>query len=159
MHYFIGHNCASPRSETRYLAVTGAHITHILRDTLEDNTSGYFNIPAEYLKAHHIFPLEVESDPYRDWVKSRVQLARSYFNAGRVYMAQVENVRCRLAGYAYMARFETVLDLIERDDYLLRARYPERKTLAAGVKMCWSAFSSASKERSPRTKSRTLTVR
>ena len=159
MHYFIGHNCASPRGEARYLAVTGAHITHMLRDTLEDNTAGYFNIPGEYLEAHHISPLEVESDPYRDWVKSRVQLARSYFKAGRDYMAQVENIRCRLAGYAYMARFETVLDLIEQDDYLLRARYPERKTLAAGARMCWSTLSSALNERSPQAKSRTLTVR
>jgi Squalene/phytoene synthase len=159
MHYFIGHNCDSPCGEARYLAVTGAHITHMLRDTLEDNAAGYFNIPSEYLKAYHITPLEVESDPYRDWVKSRVQLARSYFKAGRDYMAQVKNFRCRIAGYAYIARFETVLDLIERDDYFLRARYPERKTLAAAVQMCWSTFSSALNERSPQAKSRALTVR
>ena len=159
MHYFIGYNCASPRDESRYLAVTGAHITHMLRDTLEDNAAGYFNIPGEYLESHHISPLEVESDPYRDWVKSRVQLARSYFKAGRDYMSQVENVRCRLAGYAYMARFETVLDLIEQDDYLLRARYPERKTLAAALQMGWSTLSSAWNERSPQAKSDPLTVR
>ena len=159
MHYFIGHNCAFPRGEARYLAVTGAHITHMLRDTLEDNAAGYFNIPGEYLEAHHISPQEIESDPYRDWVKSRVQLARSYFNAGRDYMSQVENVRCRLAGYAYMARFETVLDLIEQDDYLLRARYPERKTLAAALQMGWSTLSSALKARSPQAKSDPLTAR
>ncbi len=147
MHYFIGHNCHSPCGEARYLAVTGAHITHMLRDTLEDNAAGYFNIPAEYLKAHHISPLEVGSDPYRNWVKSRVQLARSYFKSGRDYMAQVENVRCRLAGYAYMARFETVLGLIEQDNYLLRARYPECKTLNAAAQMCWSTLSSALNEK------------
>jgi hypothetical protein len=159
MHYFIGHNCSSPRGEARYLAVTGAHITHMLRDTLEDNAAGYFNIPGEYLEAHHISPLEVESDSYRDWVKSRVQLARSYFKAGRDYMAKVESFRCRLAGYAYMARFETVLDLIEQDDYLLRARYPERKTLTTAAQMCWSTLSSALNERSPQGKSDPLTAR
>ena len=30
MHYFIGHNCAAPCDENRYLAVSGAHITHML---------------------------------------------------------------------------------------------------------------------------------
>ena len=159
MHYFIGHNCTSPRGEARYLAVTGAHITHMLRDTLEDNAAGYFNIPGEYLKAHHISPLEVGSDPYRGWVKSRVQVARSYFKAGRDYMTQVENVRCRLAGYAYMARFETVLDQIEQDNYLLRARYPECKTLAAAARMCWSTLSCALNQRSPQAESDALTVR
>ncbi len=29
LHYFIGHNCASPHGEIRYMAVTGAHITYI----------------------------------------------------------------------------------------------------------------------------------
>ena len=47
MHYFIGHDCASPLGPTRYLAVTGAHITHMLRDALEDVEAGYYNLPAE----------------------------------------------------------------------------------------------------------------
>ena len=159
MHYFIGHDSYSPGGESRYLAVTGAHITHMLRDTLEDNAAGYFNIPAEYLDANHISPLDVASDPYRDWVESRVQLARSYFKAGRDSMARVESVRCRLAGYAYLARFEAVLDSIERDDYLLRANYKECKTLAAGARMSGSTLSSAFNERSPQAKSGALTVR
>ena len=159
MHYFIGHNSCSPAGETRYLAVMGAHITHMLRDTLEDNAAGYFNIPGEYLKANHISPLEVGSLPYRNWVKSRVHLARSYFKAGRDYMSQVESFRCRLAGYAYMARFEAVLDSIERDDYLLRARYQECKTLMAGARMAGSTICSALNERSPQTKSGALPVR
>jgi len=159
MHYFIGHDSYSPNGESRYLAVTGAHITHMLRDTLEDNTAGYFNIPAEYLNANHISPLEVASDPYRDWVRSRVQLARSYFKAGRDNMSRIESVRCRLAGYAYLARFEAVLDSIERDDYLLRADYKECKTLAAGIRMSGSTLFSAFNERSPQAKSGALTVR
>ena len=159
MHYFIGHNSFSPAGDVRYLAVTGAHVTHMLRDTVEDNVAGYFNIPGEYLKANHISPLDVAGVSYRNWVKSRVKLARSHFNAGRDYMARVENLRCRLAGYAYMARFEAVLDSIERDDYLLRAQYQECKTPMAGARMGWSTLCSALNERSPQAKSDALTVR
>ena len=49
LHYFIGHHAAAPSSELRYLAATGAHITHMLRDTVEDTTAGYYNIPGDYL--------------------------------------------------------------------------------------------------------------
>jgi phytoene/squalene synthetase len=47
--YFIGHGQPTPQNRARYLAATGAHITHMLRDTLEDLQEGYFNIPCEYL--------------------------------------------------------------------------------------------------------------
>ncbi len=131
LHHFIGHCCYSPRNEARYWAVTAAHITHMLRDTIDDIQAGYFNIPREVLDANHITPQDIKSDAYRAWVRSRVELARTYFNAGRVYLNQVENARCRLAGLAYSARFECVLDLIEKDGYILRAAYPERKGLGA----------------------------
>ena len=36
IHYFIGHDDFSPHDETRYLAVSAAHITHMLRDTFDD---------------------------------------------------------------------------------------------------------------------------
>jgi hypothetical protein len=48
-------------------------------------------------------------------------------------MAQVKNLRCRLAGYAYTARFEWMLQAIERDNYRLRSAYPERKSLGAAL--------------------------
>jgi len=129
LHYFIGHGCYSPQNEARHLAVTAAHITHMLRDTMDDIQAGYFNIPHEVLDANHISPQDVQSDAYRAWVRSRVQLARAYFKTGREYLNRVENPRCRLAGFAYTARFECVLDSIEREDFLLRAAYPERKSL------------------------------
>lgn len=131
MHYFIGHRCYSPRNEARYLAVTAAHITHMLRDTFDDIPAGYFNIPREVLEANHISPQDVTSVAYRTWVRGRVQLAREYFKNGKEYLGQVENLRCRLAGYAYVARFEGVLDSIEREGYVLRPSYPERKGLGA----------------------------
>jgi phytoene/squalene synthetase len=142
MHHFIGHGCYSPQNETRYLAVTAAHITHMLRDTFDDIQAGYFNIPREVLDANHITPKDIQSDAYRAWVQSRVQLARMYFKAGREYLNRVEDPRCRLAGFAYTARFECVLDSIEREGYLLRAAYPERKGLGSIMRAGGSIFPS-----------------
>ena len=127
LHYFIGHNNASPQGEMRYLAVTGAHITHMLRDAVEDARAGYYNIPREVVAAHGIAPWDVGSKAYRDWVKESTQKARACFRIGRDYLAQVENLRCRIAGYAYIRHFEMVLNCIEREGCLLRAEYPERK--------------------------------
>lgn len=142
MHYFIGHGCYAPYSEARYFAVTAAHITHMLRDTFDDIQAGYYNIPREVLIANHITPEDVASDAYRAWVKNRVQLARDYFKAGREYLAQVQNPRCRLAGFAYAARFEWLLDTFEREGYLLRPQYLERKSIRTGLHMMTSALSS-----------------
>ena len=142
MYYFIGHDDPSPHHEARYLAVTAAHITHMLRDAFEDVETGYFNIPREYLQSHGCSPEDVKSQAYREWVSGRVQLARMYFNAGRACTAKVKNLRCRLAGYAYTARFEWMLRAIERDNYYLRPEYPERKSLRAGLWMSWLTLAS-----------------
>jgi phytoene/squalene synthetase len=142
MHYFIGHCCYSPHDETRYLAVTAAHITHMLRDTFDDVQAGYFNIPREVLDANRLTPFDVESKAYRSWVKSRVTLARKYFHAGRDYLSRVQNPRCRLAGFAYTARFEWLLDTFEKEGYILRPQYDERKSLRTGLRMVTSALSS-----------------
>jgi phytoene/squalene synthetase len=142
MHYFIGHCCYAPHDETRYLAVSAAHITHMLRDTLDDVQAGYYNIPREVLEANHIQPQDIQNRAYRNWVKSRVQLARKYFQAGREYLARVQNPRCRLAGFAYTARFEWLLDTIEREGYFLRPEYSERKSLGTGLRMSLNILSS-----------------
>ena len=144
MHYFIGHNSPSPRSEARYLAVTAAHVTHMLRDTYCDVQAGYYNIPREVLEASHIQPQDIQSRPYRTWVQSRVELAHKYFRAGRQYLARVEEPRCRLAGFAYTARFEWLLDTIEREGYSLRPQYSERRSIGTGLRMSWRALSSSS---------------
>lgn len=140
LHYFIGHDCASPMNEARYQAVTAAHITHMLRDAVEDTENGYYNIPRNYLEARGIGPTDINSPSYRDWVQGRVKLARKLFAGGRHNLAKVENARCRLAGYAYIARFEIVLDAIEKDNYWLRAAYPERKSKRAALKMSAAAI-------------------
>ncbi len=135
IHYFIGHDHFSPQDGTRYMAVSGAHIAHMLRDTFDDAQIGYYNIPRELLEANHIGPLDVDNDAYRSWVKSRVGLARSYFDAGKRYLARVENSRCRLACFAYISRFEWLLDTLEREGYLLRPQYRERKSLGTALQM------------------------
>lgn len=143
LHHFIGHGDPARRGAERYLAVTAAHITHMLRDALEDAQAGYFNIPGEALQARRISAGDLQSRAYREWVCRRVQLAHCYFAAGRAYLAQVKSLRCRLAGYAYIARFEYVLGLIARDAYCLRCAYPERKTLRAALWMGWRTLASA----------------
>ena len=135
MHYFIGRGCFSPQGELRYQAVMGAHITHMLRDALEDVEAGYFNIPREIVESCGIQPGDVGSQAYRDWVKARVSRARACFKAGRGYLTRLESARCRIAGFAYMHRFEIVLDSIEREGYRLRAAYPERMGFGRGVEM------------------------
>lgn len=156
LHYFIGHRCPAPRSQARDLAATGAHIVHMLRDTFEDTGAGYFNIPREFMEGHGITPQDVNSQPYRAWVRHRVQLARTCFEAGREYLAQVENIRCRLAGHTYMARFEWLLDVIEKDGYCLRSEYRERKSLRTGLRMSGLALTSALTHRGPGAASRVL---
>ena len=142
MHHFIGHCDYSPRDETRYLAVTGAHITHMLRDTFDDVQAGYYNVPREVLESNHIRPQDLQSQAYRAWVRSRVQSARQCFNAGKEYFSRVENKRCRLAGFAYTARFEWLLDTIEKEGYSLRPEYNERKSFGKGLQMGFLTLSS-----------------
>jgi phytoene/squalene synthetase len=135
LHYFIGHGAFAARDERRYRAVSAAHITHMIRDTYDDVRAGYFNIPREVLKAGRIGPQDVNSAAYRAWVKSRVRLARGYFKAGRVYSRQIQSLRLRLAGFAYTARFEWLLNTIEKEGYILRPQYNERKSMGAGMRM------------------------
>jgi phytoene/squalene synthetase len=138
------------------MAVTAAHITHMLRDALEDVENGYYNIPSEYIATRGITPEDVKSQAYRDWVCGRVQVARGYFKMGRECTAQVKNLRCRLAGYAYTARFEWMLDAIERDNYCLRSEYPERKSLRTGLWMIWTTVTSMFASLSIKAESRKL---
>lgn len=149
LHYFIGCDQYAPNDTTRYLAVSAAHVTHMLRDAAEDLAAGYYNIPREYLETYGISPWDMSSSAYRRWVRERVQLAQDGFRAGKVYLAQVENWRCRLAGYAYMARFEGVLTAISREGYQLRPAYNERKTVRGGLRIGASVLSLMLRNRPP----------
>jgi hypothetical protein len=158
LHYFIGNRCGSPQNEMRYLAATGAHITHMLRDTYDDIAVGYFNIPREVVDAGDIEPRDVQSPTYRAWVLQRAGQARECFRAGRAYLAQVQNPRCRMAGHAYIARFEAVLDVIERDGYRLREAYPECRALSTGIRAGFAVLSEALYPHLPTARPRRLSV-
>lgn len=143
LHHFVGSSHPAPSDPRCYLAATGAHIAHMLRDTHEDLAAGYINIPSEVLDEHLLEPDDFAAPAYRHWVRDRVEQARANFIAGRAYLARVPSFRCRLAGYSYIARFEGVLDLIERERFILRRAYPEIKGLAATLGMVGSVLASA----------------
>jgi hypothetical protein len=159
LHAFIGRDCAAPHGELRYQAVSGAHITHMLRDTLDDARTGYYNLPRDMATANGIAPWDVQATAYRDWVQMRVHQARECFRLGRIALSQVECLRCRIAGYAYMRRFEQVLDCIEREEYLLRAEYTERKHPARALELTGWALWMALKVHRPARLGSPLTVR
>jgi phytoene/squalene synthetase len=135
MHYFIGNAAAAPHDETRYMAVTGAHIVHMLRDTYADVRAGYFNVPREVLEASSIGPADFRCDAYRAWVRERVELAQACFNGGLSYFANVQSRRHRLAGIAYMARFEWLIEALEQNGFTLRSAYAEQRSLATELRM------------------------
>ncbi|MBP8947678.1 MAG: squalene/phytoene synthase family protein [Candidatus Promineofilum sp.] len=154
LFHFIGHDRQPSRAPARYRAVRGAHLIHMLRDTVEDAAAGYCNIPAEYLAAHGLRPpltaADLETPAFRAWVEARVRLAREEFAAGRAILAGLGSRRCCLAGAAYIARFEWLAGAIERDGYRLRESYPERKSLPAGYWMARQTVGILSAQRQTR---------
>lgn len=141
LQYFIGNGHPYPDTEDRYLASEAAHIAHLLRDTSLDTTDGFINIPREYLETHGIGPKDVDSPPFQAWVQGRVEQARKYFHEGKRYIEELEVLRCKIVGYWYCTRFEAVLDTIERDDYILRSAYDERRKLSTWLKIAWLVIS------------------
>jgi phytoene/squalene synthetase len=142
IQYFIGNGQAYPNADNHYLAATAAHITHMLRDMSEDLAEGFVNIPQEWLEAHNISmdtndirPEDVTNPPFRAWVQSQVEQAREYFGRGKRYLDELDVLRCKIAGYWYSARFECVLDAIERDGFVLRTQYGVRRKSSTWFKM------------------------
>jgi phytoene/squalene synthetase len=137
IQYFIGNGHPYPDGDRRLLAAEGAHIAHLLRDTVQDTADGYINIPADYLETHNIQAENVDRPPYRAWVRSRVEQARLNIEEGKRYLDELEVLRCKIAGYWYCARFEGVLDRIEADGYVLRDEYGERRKVYTWIKIIW----------------------
>jgi phytoene/squalene synthetase len=135
LQYFVGNGYPYPQTDDRLLAAEAAHITHLLRDMAADTDEGFINIPKEFLDKYEIGPLDVKSEPYRNWVRSRVELSRDYFEKGKRYLDSLGVLRCKLAGYWYCARFEGVLDTIESDGYVLRTDYSERRNVSTWLEM------------------------
>lgn len=137
LQYFIGNGHPYPDSKNRYLAAKAAHITHLLRDMTIDIADGFINIPREYIIAEGINLKEIDSSRLRNWVIDQVKQARMWFSEGKLYLDSLEVLRCKIAGYWYCARFEIVLDTIERDDYIIRSTYKERRSLINWFKFIW----------------------
>lgn len=130
IQYFIKNGHPYPEDERRIAGARAAHITHMLRDMREDLPEGYANIPTEYLEAHAIGPEAIESSAFRAWVKSRVEEAREDFRLGKTYIDELDVLRTKIAARWYCARFEHILDTIEKDSYRLRPDYTrEHKAL------------------------------
>lgn len=137
--YFIGNRNAYPQSENRYLAGIAAHISHLLRDMHKDIADGFINIPKEYLELHGISHEDLGNPAFKDWIEERVELAREYFIEGKQYLNGINNLRCKIVGHWYCARFEVVLDTIEQDGYILRKEYHERRRISTWLKIIWLA--------------------
>ena len=135
IQYFIGNGHPYPQSEQKFLAATGAHIAHLLRDMHVDIADGFINIPIEYLEKHNLEPQSVDNQEYEAWVKGQVDQAHQLFHEGKRYLESLAVLRCKVVGYWYCARFEGVLEAIERDGYVLRPSYDDQKQFSAWLRM------------------------
>jgi phytoene/squalene synthetase len=135
--YFIGNQNSYPDSEDKYQAGIAAHITHLLRDMHQDDEDGFINIPREFLETHGIDHRDMDNPAYKIWVKERVNLAREKFIQGKQYLNDLNNLRSKIVGHWYCARFEVVLDTIEQDGYILREEYHERRRIATWLRIMW----------------------
>jgi phytoene/squalene synthetase len=135
IQYFVGNGHPYPDHENRYLAATAAHITHMLRDMSADLADGFINVPREVIEELNISLENIDDSQLRGWVQDRVEQARGYFHQGKQYLDGLDVLRCKLVGYWYCARFEGTLDTIERDGYVLRTNYNERRKLSTWLKI------------------------
>ena len=135
MHYFLGGSRSAPNDPAAFRAVIGAHILHMLRDTGEDLPNGYVNVPREQLDAYRANPTDTGTDAYRDWVAHRVRVAAADLDAGSAYFSSLPNLRHRLAGLAYIARFRWLVRRIEADGFRLRESYDEHRRFSTTLRM------------------------
>ena len=98
LQYFIGNSNSYPDSDYRYLAARAAHITHLLRDLMDDLENGFFNIPHEQIEVYNIDINTSDTGQLQSWVQSQVNLARRYFQDGKSYLNNLNALRCKLAG-------------------------------------------------------------
>jgi len=139
IQYFIKNGHPYPEEESRLAGARAAHITHMLRDLRKDLPAGYSNIPEEYLEKNGIRPEGIDSPAFLGWVKARVETAREEFRQGKVYIDGLDVLRTKIAAHWYCARFEHILDTIEKDGYHLRLGYAEKHEILAWLRMIWVA--------------------
>jgi phytoene/squalene synthetase len=137
IQYFVGNRHPYPKPPDRTQAVTGAHATHMLRDLRQDIAGGIINIPRESIAALGLDSANPDGESFRAWVRERVGEARRNLREGRRYIDSLTVLRCKLAGIWYCARFERVLNTMERDGFRLRKEYHDRREVAAWIEMAW----------------------
>lgn len=123
IEHFINHTYQYPDSPNHYKAAFGAHITHMIRDSLEDIPAGYINIPKEYLREYSLKPADSNAPALQNWVKQQADKARKELHLGKQYITKLRVLRGKLAASWYCCRFESVLNSVEKDKYKLRLRY------------------------------------
>ncbi len=129
IEYFINHTFAYPDSSNQYLACKAAHIVHMLRDYRQDIDAGFINIPKEYLCQHQLEPKDIDAPAFRNWVKQQVLVAKNIFDEGKTYIQRPPVIRGKIAALWYCARFEGLLETIQRDGYILRSQYAKQRNL------------------------------
>jgi phytoene/squalene synthetase len=65
LFFLISHEDPPEYADTRYHAVSGAHVVHMLRDMVEDISAGYFNVPGEYINGQQISFQEINNLAFR----------------------------------------------------------------------------------------------
>lgn len=145
IQFFVGHKRSYPDTSDRYLAGIAAHIAHMLRDMRQDIADGFVNIPCEYLKQHHLEPENFEHPALRAWVRSRVDESRELFRLGKGYLDKLGMLRVKIVADWYSARFDGVLNMIEKDNYVLREDYGNRRRLGNWLRMVSVAIKTTSR--------------
>jgi phytoene/squalene synthetase len=123
LEHFLGPESPSTVVPAR-LAVAGAHIAHMLRDTSDDLRLGYYNIPTEVLSARKLHPDQIDAPAYRAWVKSRANLAQRAIRVGKTHILAARHFRFRMACLVYVLRFEVLLEAIRKGDYEVARSFP-----------------------------------
>ncbi|MHC4638226.1 MAG: squalene/phytoene synthase family protein [Planctomycetota bacterium] len=141
LQYFIGHENVYSDAKNRHFASSAAHITHLLRDTVDDIKNGFINIPREYLEKHPFDITDLSHPDFIEYVRKRVTLARELFREGKKYIDSLTVLRCKIVGYWYCSRFEYILKTIERDGFLLRSHYGGVQKALSIAHMIWIAIS------------------
>lgn len=141
IQFFIGRKHSYPDTNNRYLSGIAAHLAHMLRDMRQDIADGFVNIPREYLELYDLKLDNYEHPALRSWVHRRVDQARLMFQQGKRYLDKLKVLRIKIVGDWYAARFDGVLDTIEKDNYVLREDYGNRRRPGNWLRMVSVAVS------------------
>ena len=129
--------------ETRYLAVSAAHITHMLRDTYDDLLAGYFNIPREVLEANHIDAAGCQFQSLsRLGEKSGIAGSGLFLRLAKVISRVSKTCAAAWLALPILPASNGYWTRLKVEGYALRPLYNERKSIGTGLRMSWLTLSS-----------------